>query len=77
MPKLPRVSGKRAIAALERLGFAQVRSRGSHVVMARSRPDAVVCVVPAHDEDPPRLFQRSTRTKRLLWHWLPWTGDLD
>jgi predicted RNA binding protein YcfA (HicA-like mRNA interferase family) len=52
MPKLPRVSGKRAIAALERQGFAQVRSRGSHVVMARSRPDAgrVVCVVPAHDE---------------------------
>jgi len=52
MPKLPRVSGKRAIAALERLGFAQVRSRGSHVVMARSRPGAgrVVCVVPVHDE---------------------------
>jgi predicted RNA binding protein YcfA (HicA-like mRNA interferase family) len=52
MPKLPRVSGKRAIAALERLGFAQVRSRGSHVVMARSSPDAgrVVCVVPVHDE---------------------------
>jgi predicted RNA binding protein YcfA (HicA-like mRNA interferase family) len=52
MPKLPRVSGKRAIAALERLGFVRVRSRGSHVVMARSRPDAgrVVCVVPAHDE---------------------------
>jgi predicted RNA binding protein YcfA (HicA-like mRNA interferase family) len=52
MPKLPRVSGKRAIAALEGLGFAQVRSRGSHVVMARSRPDAgrVVCVLPIHDE---------------------------
>jgi predicted RNA binding protein YcfA (HicA-like mRNA interferase family) len=52
MPKLPRVSGKRAIAALERLGFAQVRSRGSHVVMARSRLGAgrIVCVVPVHDE---------------------------
>jgi predicted RNA binding protein YcfA (HicA-like mRNA interferase family) len=51
MPKLPEVSGKRAIAALERLGFAQVRSRGSHVVMARSRPEGgrVVCVVPLHD----------------------------
>jgi predicted RNA binding protein YcfA (HicA-like mRNA interferase family) len=30
----------------------KVRSRGSHVVMARSSPDAgrVVCVVPVHDE---------------------------
>jgi predicted RNA binding protein YcfA (HicA-like mRNA interferase family) len=52
MPKLPRVSGTRVIAALERLGFARVRSRGSHVVMARSRPGGgrAVCVVPVHDE---------------------------
>jgi predicted RNA binding protein YcfA (HicA-like mRNA interferase family) len=52
MPKLPRVSGKRIIAALERLGFAQVCSRGSHVVLARSKPGVgrVVCVVPLHDE---------------------------
>jgi predicted RNA binding protein YcfA (HicA-like mRNA interferase family) len=40
------------IAALERLGFVRVRSRGSHVVMARSKPDVrrVVCVVPLHVE---------------------------
>jgi predicted RNA binding protein YcfA (HicA-like mRNA interferase family) len=52
MPKLPRVSGERVIAALVRLGFARVRSRGSHVVMARSIPPRgrVVCVVPFHDE---------------------------
>jgi predicted RNA binding protein YcfA (HicA-like mRNA interferase family) len=52
MPKLPRVSGRRVIATLERLGFVRVRSRGSHVVMARSRPDGgrTVCVVPLHDE---------------------------
>lgn len=52
MPRLPRVSGKRVIAALERLGFTQVRSRGSHVVMARSMPtqERPVCVVPLHDE---------------------------
>ena len=38
--------------ALKRHGFAQVRSRGSHVVMARSRPEGgrVVCVVPLHKE---------------------------
>jgi predicted RNA binding protein YcfA (HicA-like mRNA interferase family) len=34
------------------LGFVRVRSRGSHVVMAKSRPDVgrAVCVVPLHDE---------------------------
>ena len=52
MPRLPRVSGARVISALERLGFERVRSRGSHVVMARSKPGQarVVCVVPVHDE---------------------------
>jgi predicted RNA binding protein YcfA (HicA-like mRNA interferase family) len=32
--------------------FARIRSRGSHVVMARSRPGGgrAVCVVPLHDE---------------------------
>ncbi|WP_242045177.1 type II toxin-antitoxin system HicA family toxin [Anabaena catenula] len=33
MPKLPRISSKEAIRALERLGFYQVRQTGSHVVM--------------------------------------------
>src|SRR3990172_7546533 len=31
MPRLRRVSGQQAIHALERLGFTQVRQRGSHV----------------------------------------------
>ena len=31
MPKLPVVSGEEAIRALERLGFKQIRQRGSHV----------------------------------------------
>jgi len=51
MPKLPRVSGAEAIRALERLGFAQVRQRGSHVVLKRSGADRVAgCVVPLHSE---------------------------
>jgi|LakMenEpi09Nov12_1017454.scaffolds.fasta_scaffold02519_3 hypothetical protein len=33
MPKLPRISSKEAIRALERLGLEQVRQTGSHVVM--------------------------------------------
>ncbi len=47
MPKLPRISGQECITALERLGFAQVRQRGSHVVM---RCGERGCVVPLHRE---------------------------
>jgi len=51
MPRLPRVSGAEAIRALERLGFVQVRQRGSHVVMKRVGPETVSgCVVPLHAE---------------------------
>lgn len=47
MPKLPILSGAEIIRLLERLGFVQVRQRGSHVVLRRG--DAG-CVVPLHRE---------------------------
>jgi len=47
MPKLPRVSGAEAVRALERLGFAVARQRGSHIVMRRGSSG---CVVPNHRE---------------------------
>ena len=47
MPKLRRVSGAEAIRALERLGFEQVRQKGSHVVLKKGEQG---CVVPLHDE---------------------------
>jgi len=51
MPKLPRVSGSDAIRALEKLGFVQVRQRGSHVVMRRdSEAGAAGCVIRLHAE---------------------------
>ncbi|MFZ5923117.1 MAG: type II toxin-antitoxin system HicA family toxin [Chloroflexota bacterium] len=51
MPDLPHLSGREIVRALERLGFAQVRQRGSHVVMKKSTPDGSVgCVVPMHQE---------------------------
>ncbi len=51
MPKLRRVSGQEAVRALERLGFEQVRQRGSHVVLKKQTPEgAVGCVVPLHRE---------------------------
>jgi predicted RNA binding protein YcfA (HicA-like mRNA interferase family) len=51
MPKMPRISSKEAIRALERLGFDQVRQTGSHVVMKKETEDGDIgCVVPLHRE---------------------------
>ncbi len=51
MPKLRRVSGRTAIRALERLGFVQVRQRGSHVTMKKQTAQGDIgCVVPLHRE---------------------------
>jgi len=51
MPKLPHLSGREIIRALEQLGFVQVRQRGSHVVMKKSIPEGSIgCVVPLHGE---------------------------
>jgi predicted RNA binding protein YcfA (HicA-like mRNA interferase family) len=47
MPKLPRVSGPEVVRALQRLGFAVARQRGSHIVMRRGSGG---CVVPNHRE---------------------------
>jgi predicted RNA binding protein YcfA (HicA-like mRNA interferase family) len=47
MPRLPVLSGQELIRILERLGFEQVRQRGSHVVMRRGSSG---CVVPLHAE---------------------------
>jgi predicted RNA binding protein YcfA (HicA-like mRNA interferase family) len=47
MPKLPSVSGHEIIRALERLGFAVVSQKGSHVKM---RCDGKICIVPTHKE---------------------------
>lgn len=47
MPSLPRLSGREAIRALEKLGFVVKRQRGSHVVLRRG---SVGCVVPDHKE---------------------------
>jgi predicted RNA binding protein YcfA (HicA-like mRNA interferase family) len=50
-PKLPRVSGKEAIRALERFGFVAIRQRGSHVVLKwQASKEEITCVVPLHRE---------------------------
>jgi predicted RNA binding protein YcfA (HicA-like mRNA interferase family) len=56
LPKLPRVKDSEVIRALERLGFVQIRQRGSHVVLKRQIVDeneAVIeigCVVLLHNK---------------------------
>lgn len=51
MPKLPRISSREAIRALERLGFEQIRQTGSHVVMKKEAEEGEIgCVVPVHQE---------------------------
>lgn len=47
MPKLPVLSGADVVKMLERLGFEQVRQRGSHMIMRRG---SLGTVVPLHKE---------------------------
>jgi predicted RNA binding protein YcfA (HicA-like mRNA interferase family) len=50
MPKLPILSGADVVKALGRLGFEQVRQRGSHVVMSSCVGGGQGAVVPMHRE---------------------------
>jgi predicted RNA binding protein YcfA (HicA-like mRNA interferase family) len=51
MPKMPRISSRDAIRALERLGFEPVRQTGSHIVMKKATEEGEIgCVVPIHRE---------------------------
>lgn len=51
MPKLPRMSGQEALKVLQKLGFQQVRQRGSHAVLKRDTPEGPVgCSLPMHKE---------------------------
>ena len=47
MPKLPHLSGRQIVSALQHLGFEVARQRGSHIVMRRG---SAGCVVPDHRE---------------------------
>ena len=46
--KLPLLSGRQVLAALQRLGFVRIHSKGSHVKMKHA--DGRVIVFPYHDE---------------------------
>jgi predicted RNA binding protein YcfA (HicA-like mRNA interferase family) len=54
VPRLTRVKGSEVIRTLEKLGFLQVRQRGSHVILKKQILDEngqtseIGCVVPLH-----------------------------
>jgi predicted RNA binding protein YcfA (HicA-like mRNA interferase family) len=49
MPRLPKISGRGAVAAFERAGFEARRRRGSHIVMVKpGLPETLS--VPDHPE---------------------------
>jgi predicted RNA binding protein YcfA (HicA-like mRNA interferase family) len=59
MPKLPRVKASEVVRALERLGFVQVRQKGSHVILKKqvrlddgdeTQFSEIGCVVPLHNK---------------------------
>jgi predicted RNA binding protein YcfA (HicA-like mRNA interferase family) len=49
MSKLPRISGRECVKALERASFYFKRQAGSHIILRRDDPFAQV-VVPDHKE---------------------------
>ncbi|MGK7932806.1 MAG: type II toxin-antitoxin system HicA family toxin [Microcystaceae cyanobacterium] len=52
MPKLPRVSSQKTVKTLEKLGFVQVRQKGSHLILKKELKSEdgenieIGCVVP-------------------------------
>jgi predicted RNA binding protein YcfA (HicA-like mRNA interferase family) len=51
MQKLPRVSGKKVVKALSKVGFVAVRQKGSHVIMRKKTDSGTkTTVVPLHKE---------------------------
>ncbi len=61
MSKVPSVSYKKIIAALERDGWIVVRQRGSHIRLEKKLPDETLKItVPAH-----KPVKRSTLAKIL------------
>jgi predicted RNA binding protein YcfA (HicA-like mRNA interferase family) len=58
MPELRGFSGGDALKILQRMGFAHLRTKGSHAVL---RKGSRVCVVPMHDELAPGTLKSVLR----------------
>lgn len=59
MPKLPVISGRKLVKALEKAGFQKVSQEGSHIKM--KHPDGRVAIIPDHKE-----LKKGTLKKGIL-----------
>lgn len=48
MSKLPQISGKQLISALQKVGFSVVSQRGSHIKVRKLKPVRKTIIVPNH-----------------------------
>lgn len=62
MPKLPQVSGKDTIKALQKIGFVVVHQRGSHVKLIRNiNGQKQTVIIPLH-----KILKRGTLRNGIL-----------
>jgi predicted RNA binding protein YcfA (HicA-like mRNA interferase family) len=64
MPKLPRISGRRAVRAFQRAGWEVARQRGSHVVLTKAG-SIYTLSVPLHPVLGPGLLRDLIRKAEL------------
>jgi len=65
-PKLPVVSGRQVVGALERIGYRVVRQRGSHIRLRdETNPDHLPLTVPNHKTIKPGLLRKLLRDADL------------
>ena len=64
MSKLPQISGRECVKALQRAGFEVRRQQGSHIVMRRDDPYTVVSI-PNHKTIRPGMLRRIIRDADL------------
>lgn len=66
MPKLPAVSGRATVRALEKAGFALIRQSGSHIVLQKRIPGGTTTVVVPNHSDLAKGTLRSILRKAGL-----------
>jgi len=64
MSKLPVISGQDCVKALQKIGFVIRRQKGSHIIMQRHDPYAMV-VVPNHKTMKPGTLRKVIRDAGL------------
>ena len=65
MPKLPRVSGKKAVKAFEKIGYHVVRQRGSHIRLVDSKNTREPLTIPDHAELGVGLLRKLIRNSKI------------